>query len=134
MIVDQSIDEGLYEGASLVFSNGDLQLKTQVNVNVTLCQINSISFKEKLVQVDYKIGTGVLNTILPELVQEPNCEAPLVIKTVNSQIEKDIILSTVNFDAFNNTLSVETNDFVTFQNQIVTIMIGVDSDITIPEN
>lgn len=71
---------GVYRDAWVTFSlenYPELSFEIPIEATVKGCEVETLGFEEQFLTVDYEVGTGPVEKIIPSLKQTPNCRLDL---------------------------------------------------------
>ena len=122
----ESTEEGTYTDTYLKITIDAFELKLPIVATFRGCQLSSLGFKQKAINVDYKVGSGAQSVALPEIVQRPDCGKAidsLRVQAVESAMPQEQVFTAVALDK--QTLRVETEDLA-FAGQTVVLIVAAE--------
>lgn len=95
--------EGIYTEAAQTFTLNGFSCSIPVTATVWDCDLVSVGFKQDSMNIEYEIGSGAFDKVLPEVVQKPDCglvfneyaitktEASIDAALATTQLDKSVI-------------------------------------------
>ena len=100
---DQSVAE--HQKSYILVTIGTFSWQIPIKVSFYACVIEKLSFENRLLSLNYKIGSGLLSEPIPGVVQDPDCG-----KTFEAFNLKDNSSDVIVFDPDAKTINVQTDD------------------------
>ena len=90
-----------------------MRLQTNIEVEITPCIVESISFEESVVSITYAVFSGPMITQFPAIVQNPDCGLELSgveIVDISSDIAEDKVRAAFTLDKEKAELTIDSQD------------------------
>ena len=69
----KSSEAGKRQGTYLVISLSTFTWRVPIEATYMQCEVERLSFEPRQVSVTYEVGSGILTTAIPEVIQMPDC-------------------------------------------------------------